>query len=62
MTRAVPIGPVLTLVSPKHPAQSYISYMRSILLQKNKEIFDVHALPAEVGSVSLEHVFQLCSR
>lgn len=38
----------------KYLAQkSFISYMRSVHLQRNKEIFDVHALPAEKFAESL---------
>ncbi|KAI8997958.1 P-loop containing nucleoside triphosphate hydrolase protein [Gaertneriomyces semiglobifer] len=38
----------------KYLAQkSFISYLRSVHLQSNKEIFDVHALPAEAYAESL---------
>ena len=33
--------------------KAFISYMRSIYLQSNKEVFDVHKLPAEKFSESL---------
>lgn len=38
----------------KYLAQkAFISYMRSVYLQKDKEVFDVHALPAAEFSASL---------
>lgn len=33
--------------------QAFVSYMRSIFLQQDKEVFDVHALPAEEFSLSI---------
>ena len=38
----------------KHWAQkSFISYMRSVYLQSNKDVFDVHSLPANEYAISL---------
>ena len=38
----------------KHWAQkSFVSYMRSVYLQSNKEVFDVHLLPANDYATSL---------
>ncbi|KJE95924.1 ATP-dependent RNA helicase dbp4 [Capsaspora owczarzaki ATCC 30864] len=38
----------------KYLAQKYfVSYMRSVFLQPNKQVFDVHALPAEEFALSL---------
>lgn len=33
--------------------KAFISYMRSIFLQSNKEVFDVHALPAAAFATSM---------
>jgi hypothetical protein len=33
--------------SPHIATQSFITYLRSIFLQSNKDVFDVHALPHE---------------